>query len=211
MAVSHPSFSSFSSRYRSSSYGHSRLRLHNRKLKTDTKERATEVIEEAPAHLSGAVRFASVAGEAAPFQELLRYLEETYPRVHEHVLEIPWQTYARVFRIEGRDRSLLPALLCAHMDVVPAGDEGWVHPPFSGAVDEEFIWGRGSFDDKSSVIAILEAFERILRKGTLPQRTWYIALGDDEEVRGSSGAVAISSWFRNRESDSPWFWMRGGQ
>ncbi len=175
-----------------------RLRFRKQKVNTDTKERATEVIEEAPGHLSQAVRFASVAGEDAPFQDLLRYLEETYPRVHEHALEVPWQTYARVFCIEGADRSRKPGLLCAHLDVVPATDEGWVHPPFSGEIDASFIWGRGSFDDKSSVIAILETFERILRKGTLPQRTWYIALGNDEEVRGSSGAVSISSWFQEQ-------------
>jgi len=158
-------------------------------------ESDTEIINEAPGHLSKAVRFASVAGEDAPFQELLRYLQETYPLVHAHTLELPKKTYARVFRIEGSDSSLLPALLCAHLDVVPASGEGWEYPPFSGTIEGPFIWGRGSFDDKSSVISILETFERILREKHQRRRTWYIALGSDEEVRGENGAAFISSWF----------------
>ena len=172
---------------------HIRTCLRTREI--NRSERASEIIKEAPGHLSEAVRFASVAGEDAPFQELLGYLQETYPLVHAQALEIPKKTYARVFRIEGSDSSLLPALLCAHLDVVPASEEGWEHPPFSGAIEGSFIWGRGSFDDKSSVIAILETFERILREKHQRRRTWFIALGSDEEIRGENGGAFISSWF----------------
>ncbi|MBN2860485.1 MAG: M20/M25/M40 family metallo-hydrolase [Sphaerochaetaceae bacterium] len=172
-----------------------RIRTYRRTQDISRTEKATEVIKEAPGHLSEAVRFASVAGEDAPFQGLLHYLQETYPLVHTQALEIPRKTYARVFRIEGSDTSLLPALLCAHLDVVPASEEGWEHPPFSGAIEGDYIWGRGSFDDKSSVIAILETFERILRARHQRRRTWYIALGSDEEVRGKDGGAFISSWF----------------
>ena len=41
--------------------------------------------------------------------------------------------------------------------VVPAPEETsdrWTYPPFSGHYDSEYIWGRGSEDDKSNVIAI---------------------------------------------------------
>ena len=35
------------------------------------------------------------------------------------------------------------------MDIAFAGTESnWVHPPFSGEIDESFVWGRGTMDDK---------------------------------------------------------------
>ena len=146
-------------------------------------------------HLSQAVRFASVAGSDEPFTALLAFLKKTYPLVHAAALPLPADTYALVFRIEGSDETLEPALLCAHLDVVPAKEEGWEHLPFSGDIADGFIWGRGSFDDKGSAIAILESCEHLLSEKKQPRRTWYIALGSDEEVRGDKGAAFISSHF----------------
>ena len=37
-------------------------------------------------------------------------------------------------------------LFCGHVDVVPALDEGWTHPPFSGTIRDGFVWGRGGTD-----------------------------------------------------------------
>jgi carboxypeptidase PM20D1 len=48
----------------------------------------------------------------------------------------------------------------AHYDVVPVipGTEGaWKHPAFAGDIDEGYVWRRGTLDDKSAVITILEA------------------------------------------------------
>ena len=57
--------------------------------------------------------------------------------------------YSLLFSIQGKNSSLKPFLLSAHMDVVPAGNiERWKHPPFSGYADEEFIFARGTLDDK---------------------------------------------------------------
>ncbi len=156
-------------------------------------------ISNAPLHLSEAIRFETVAGKAEqPFIELREYLKVTYPLLHAHTIELPEQTYALLFRIDGTEASLQPSLLCAHLDVVPASPEGWEHPPFAGEIADGFIWGRGSFDDKGSTIAILETFERMLREKIEVQRTWYIALGSDEEVRGEAGAALISSFFASQ-------------
>jgi Gly-Xaa carboxypeptidase len=64
-------------------------------------------------------------------------------------------TYALVYHWQGTDASLKPLLLAAHMDVVPtnaATEDDWINPPFSGYYDGEWIWGRGSCDDKPGVI-----------------------------------------------------------
>ena len=53
---------------------------------------------------------------------------------------------------------------------------------------EQFVWGRGAIDDKHSVVGILEALDTMLVREERPARTFYIALGHDEEVGGEQGA-----------------------
>ncbi|KIV90191.1 hypothetical protein PV10_07522 [Exophiala mesophila] len=72
----------------------------------------------------------------------------------------------------------------AHSDVVPAETSPyakWTYPPFSGHYDGEFIWGRGSEDDKSNLIAILSAIDCLISHGFSPLRTVIISIGFDEE------------------------------
>lgn len=89
----------------------------------------------------------------------------------------------------------------AHMDVVPvdsASESLWKHPPFSGAVADGFIWGRGAMDDKGSVLGILEAVEHLLNEGFLPERSVYLAFGHDEEIGGHNGAAKIAELLSSR-------------
>lgn len=79
--------------------------------------------------------------------------------------------YSHLFTVQGSDPGLLPYMLLAHMDVVPAPPEGWDFPPFSAAEHEGFIYGRGTLDNKNSAIVrhlgnvISERYKT--RKGTL--------------------------------------------
>jgi carboxypeptidase PM20D1 len=74
----------------------------------------------------------------------------------------------------------------------------WTHPPFGGAVADSFVWGRGSLDDKASVVAILEAVEWLIGQGFEPRRTIYLAFGHDEELGGFSGAAEIAELLKER-------------
>ena len=81
-----------------------------------------------------------------------------------------------------------------HIDVVPVPEPNlpeWTHPPFSGAVADGFVWGRGTLDDKTTVLAILESIEGLLAEGFAPPRTIYLTFGHDEEVGGRYGASAM--------------------
>lgn len=46
-----------------------------------------------------------------------------------------------------------PAVMfTAHMDHVDAGDPAlWPHPPYSGVVEEGYVWGRGASDTKGAI------------------------------------------------------------
>ena len=51
------------------------------------------------------------------------------------------------------------------MDVVAVGSEDkWTHPPFSGAIEGGYVWGRGALDLKFSVAALLEAVANLLQR-----------------------------------------------
>jgi carboxypeptidase PM20D1 len=80
------------------------------------------------------------------------------------------------------------------MDVVPVPEPNlkeWSHAPFSGDLAGGFVWGRGTLDDKTTVLAILESIEGLLAQGYQPPRTVYLAFGHDEEVGGLYGARSI--------------------
>jgi len=55
--------------------------------------------------------------------------------------------------------------LLGHLDVVPAEPEEWSVPPFSGAVQDGYVWGRGALDMKNQVAAEAVAVARLARDG----------------------------------------------
>ena len=84
-------------------------------------------------------------------------------------------------------------LFYAHFDVVPAGDESaWTHPAFGGLCADGFVWGRGTLDDKNTLMALMESVESLLQDGFQPARTVYLAFGGDEEALGDLGAGTIA-------------------
>lgn len=76
-------------------------------------------------------------------------------------------------------------MLSGHIDVVPAMDEGWDIPPYSGKVDETYVHGRGSTDMKGGCAAVLTAVERALDDGDeVPVSLTFVC---DEEGGGAAG------------------------
>ncbi|WP_330253662.1 M20/M25/M40 family metallo-hydrolase [Nocardia sp. NBC_00565] len=134
----------------------------------------------------------------AEFVRLAAHLEQSFPLVHAE-LELERFGHSRLYRWAGAEPDQVSAILLAHQDVVPCDDLGrWTHPPFAGVVDDEFIWGRGAIDDKSRLLAILEAVESALAAGIRPRHTIYLAFGHDEEAFGDTGASLMAR--RLRES-----------
>jgi carboxypeptidase PM20D1 len=140
-------------------------------------------------HLSQAIRFRTVSREggapveAEAFTGLERYLEATYPAVHRTLSRERVDGHSLLFTWQGSDPKLPPALLMGHQDVVPVERESdWTYPAFEGRIAEGQVWGRGALDDKASIVALLEAAERLAAEGFVPRRTLYLSLGHDEEI-----------------------------
>ncbi|CAN5858182.1 M20 family peptidase [soil metagenome] len=168
------------------------------------------VPDSAVAHLSAAVRIPTVspgnpaAFDPAPFAALRDFLSATYPLTHTHLQREVVLGHSLLYYWPGRNPALKPAVLLAHQDVVPVEEESlakWTVPPFSGAVQDGYIWGRGTMDDKIGVIAILEAVERSLLEGFVPERSVYLAFGHDEEV-GGKGAAATAALLQSRQVEA---------
>jgi carboxypeptidase PM20D1 len=156
-------------------------------------------LDSAAVHLARAVRFPTVSTEGdslppgAPFEGLRQLLAVAYPRVGERMRRERIAGRSLLLEWPGTNPSLPAVLLLAHQDVVPAEPESaWTVPPFSGRIEDGFVWGRGTLDDKGAMIAMLEAAEALLDAGFVPERTVLFAFGHDEEVGGSSGASAIA-------------------
>jgi len=89
-------------------------------------------------------------------------------------------------RLEGGNRPAL--ILLHHMDVVPADPRYWEVPPFSGAVRDGYIYGRGTQDMKGDGILHLETFLALHRAGKPLNRDVLFLATADEEAGGFYGA-----------------------
>jgi len=136
------------------------------------------------------------------FHELL---QQAFPKIHSsifiHFEKV--QTYSLLYTIQGKDQTLDPYVLCAHIDVVPAEERDsnqkrlWSVHPFSGVLREDAIWGRGALDDKASLMAIMESLEAMLQLRVQPTRGFYLAFSHDQEVNGD-GAIEMVRILKRR-------------
>ena len=136
--------------------------------------------------------------DTSAFMNLDTYLIHSFPLVDSLLERKNINQFSKIYKWPGRNARLSPILLTGHLDVVPVetSDENtWEHPPFSGKITDQYIWGRGTLDDKLAIVGILEAVEQLLSDDYTPERTIYIAFGHDEETGGTYGAQAIAAHF----------------
>jgi len=139
--------------------------------------------------------------DGTPFLQFHEFLRTAFPGVHAGLEVETVNDLSLLFTWRGSDPSLDPAVLMGHFDVVPVipGSEGdWEHPPYGGVIADGYVWGRGSMDDKGTVMAALEGVERLLADGFTPRRTLYLAFGHDEEIGGEEGARVIVATLEKR-------------
>ncbi len=152
--------------------------------------------------MSGGTENALQDEAVALLQQLIR-LDTSNPPGRETIAQEPLAALLRAagFEVElaGEDPQRLnlvarlrgaapgPVLgLLSHVDVVPADPRGWRHGPWSGALADDCVWGRGAIDMKGQTAAEVVAACSLAREG------WRPAAGDllvisvaDEEVAGS--------------------------
>lgn len=166
--------------------------------------------------MAEAVRYRTISyfDSSTRFPEFTRFrafLVRAYPLVHTKLRREVVDSATLIYTWRGTDTSLAPVLLMGHQDVVPVEpgtEKDWKHGPFSGDVADGFIWGRGTLDDKFSVLGNLEAVEALLKKGYQPRRTVILTFGYTEELGGAT-AAKTAQLLRQR-GIAPWFVMDEG-
>lgn len=93
-----------------------------------------------------------------------------------------------VARIEGKDKSRPGLVVNGHLDVVPANAADWSVDPFSGAIKDGCIWGRGAVDMKNMDAMILAVIRLWARYNYQPERTIVNVFFGDEEAGGIYGS-----------------------
>ncbi len=151
--------------------------------------------------------------DSLQFRAFNSFLENTYPLLDSILSKEVFNEFSHLYKWQGSNNSLKPILLLAHIDVVPVIKENlqdWKVSPFEGLIKNDTIWGRGTIDDKISVIGILEATEMLLSQDYVPQRTIYIAFGHDEEIGGELGAKTISKYLQDKNIEVEFILDEGG-
>jgi len=71
--------------------------------------------------------------------------------------------------------------LVVHGDVQPVNADDWSLPPFSGKYDEQYVYGRGSADDKGPLVQALLAMKALADSGVPRTHTVRLLVGSTEE------------------------------
>ncbi len=93
-----------------------------------------------------------------------------------------------ICRLAGADPTRGALLIHGHVDVVPANATEWTVDPFSGAVQDGYVWGRGAVDMKDMVAMTLAVARDLKRSNVVPPRDLIFAFMSDEEAGGFFGA-----------------------
>ncbi|MBO9702910.1 MAG: M20/M25/M40 family metallo-hydrolase [Sporocytophaga sp.] len=172
-----------------------------------------------------------------PFDEFKVYLRQSYPEVYKSMDTAIINGYGLVYHWKGKNASLKPVLYLAHYDVVPVNNYNpsseikapvifnvddkpsppitdiqtkWDFPPFSGAITNGRVYGRGTLDMKCMLFGLMEASSQLINKGFQPDRDVFFAFGQDEEVGGLNGAAKIAEYFKSKNIEFDAVYDEGG-
>ena len=119
----------------------------------------------------------------------VEYLEQVLKREG-----IPYQVFAKdpqrpnlVARIKGTGKKK-PILVMGHTDVVTVDPQKWTFPPFGAVRDGGYVYGRGTVDDKDSVVAGLMLMLTLKRTGAALDRDVIFLAESGEEGAPEFGA-----------------------
>jgi acetylornithine deacetylase/succinyl-diaminopimelate desuccinylase-like protein len=124
------------------------------------------------------------SGETVPAARhaAARLVQAGFPEEDVRVLQPQPDLGVLVARYRGSDPNLRAALLMAHIDVVGVSEREWSVPPFQLTEKDGYLYGRGSYDNKSAIAMMLANFIRLKQAGFVPQRDLVILATADEET-----------------------------
>lgn len=171
------------------------------------------------------------------FDDFIKYLPSVYPEVYRTLEVDTINKYDLIFRWKGKNNDLKPVLFLSHYDVTPVigydfqtilYDETtfcfddnplppanyiadkWDYPPFSGAVANGRIYGRGTLDMKSMLFSLMESIDTLIAEGFQPERDVWLAFWHDEKAKGCQGTFKIANHFKKMGLSFEAIYDKGG-
>lgn len=182
---------------------------------TDPRARVWDAIESlepaAVAMLQDLVRIPSPMGAEADVQdEVARRMRALGLEVHVFDIDPERLQAAPLFNRHARNYAGRPCVvgvlkgkgggkslvLNAHADTAPPGDEDrWVHPPTSAVIDDGWLYGRGSWDDKAGIVEMLTIVEAFRRAGVRLAGDLVLSCVVEDEESGNGSLACIERGF----------------
>jgi acetylornithine deacetylase/succinyl-diaminopimelate desuccinylase-like protein len=97
-------------------------------------------------------------------------------------------------RYPGRDRKAKPTVVLAHMDVVEADPKDWTRDPFTPVVENGYVFGRGSLDNKAGLSMAVATLMKLRRERWVPSRDVVLVLTGDEETSMKTTKAAAEAF-----------------
>ena len=146
--------------------------------------------------LSAAIRQMTLSDYPDVQKKFVDFLAQTYPTWHKqslvHRFELENNTW--LYHWQGRNPQLKPILLGFQLDPREPSEAEllrWTYHPFGGMVEGGFVWGCGSLQDKSALMAVFEALDSLAKGDFQPERSFYLALLGDGQAQQQSQSLAI--------------------
>lgn len=182
------------------------LQLSSKQVQPEALEKV-KISDKVFTNLSKAIQYPTISfsedaiPDSTAFNGFHQFLKETFPRVHAELSLEKVNEYSLLYTWKGSDTGKKPIILMSHQDVVPVDQptlQDWEAGPFEGKITSTDIIGRGTLDDKGSLVALMESIELLLEESFVPSQTIYLAFGHDEEVGGAKGASKIADILEER-------------
>ncbi len=141
-------------------------------------------------------RTVSEGEDYSEFDKFRRLLTERYPNVASNCERKRFDKTAVFYRWRGKSAEN-PTVLMSHYDVVPVNQEQWSRDAFGAELADGIIWGRGTLDTKATLCGIMEAADRLIAEGFVPENDIYLAFSGDEEI-GGNGQPSIVEYFKQQ-------------
>jgi acetylornithine deacetylase/succinyl-diaminopimelate desuccinylase-like protein len=169
----------------------------------------TRVEEETIRHFQALLRLDTSSppgNESRAADYLEQVLESEGIPVRTFVLEPGRANLVARLRGNGRKR---PLLVMAHTDVVTVDATKWTFPPFGGARDGGYVYGRGALDDKDNLVASLMVM-LMLKRQNVPLDRDVIFLAEAGEEGGSNVGINFMVDRHFAEIDAEYCLAEGG-
>ena len=144
------------------------------------------------------LRIPSVSADPAHKNDVINMAEAMKAKLEaagaDKVKLYPTTGYPVVYGEKIIDPDLPTVLVYGHYDVQPPDPlDLWHSPPFEPVIKDDYIYARGSSDDKGQAYMHVKAFELMMQTGSLPCNVKFMIEGEEEVGSENLGDFLIAN------------------